>query len=224
MLRSNTAKYSLFIIIYFFCLHVISFAQLRADFTVSKQIGCSPLTVSFTNTTGGASASAQYEWDFDNGNTSSLKNAGAVFIEQRTYNITLTVKDGNQTVTKTQTVTVSQKPTVDFSTSLVKGCTPQLITFSSKSTANNGTIVNYTWDFGDGFTGKSSTPQITHTYLSSQKASVTLAVTDNNGCTNTKTINDLVNILPGVKASFNADKTFVCFENDPVKLINTSIG
>lgn len=199
-------------------------AQLKADFVMDRPVGCSPLAVSFTNITTGAFATAIYQWDFGNDNTSSLQNAGAIFLEEKNYTVTLTVNDGGQTSTVKKTVTVSQKPTVDFSSSLIKGCAPQPVIFTGKATADNGTISNYTWDFGDGFTGRKSSSQISHTYLTSQTASVTLSVTDNHGCTNSKTIHDLVNILPGVKASFEADKNFVCFEADPVKMINNSSG
>jgi gliding motility-associated-like protein len=224
MRKPNAVKYAILSIFFLLFLHVSSDAQLKADFITDRSEGCSPLTVFFTNTTSGASSSAVYKWNFGNNNTSSMKNAGAVFLEEKSYTVTLTVVDGNQTSTKTNTVIVSKKPVVDFSSSLVKGCTPQPITFTGKATADNGNIVDYMWDFGDGFTDRSSGTQISHTYLSAQKMPVTLSVTDNHGCTNSKTINDMVEILPGVTASFDADKTFVCYANDPVTMMNNSIG
>lgn len=197
-------------------------AQLKAGFTADKSGGCSPLTIFFTNNTA-ASSSAVYEWDFGNGNTSSLKNPGAVFLVQKEYTVTLTVKDGNQTSSTTQTVTVYQKPVVDFSVSSPKVCTPDPVTFTGNATADKGNIVDYIWDFGDGFTGRSyGSPQMAHTYLSKQKPPVTLSVTDNHGCTNSKTINNIIEVIPGVTASFGADKTFICFAPDPVTMINSS--
>ncbi|HJY23934.1 MAG TPA: PKD domain-containing protein, partial [Hanamia sp.] len=196
-------------------------AQLKAGFYVDKAGGCSPLTVTFTNTTS-ASSSAVYEWDFGNGNTSSLKNPGAVFLDQKDYTVTLTVKDGSQSSSSSQVVTVYKKPVVDFSVASPKVCTPDAITFTGKATADKGNIVSYMWDFGDGFTGTSYGPQMAHTYLSKQSPSVTLSVTDNHGCTNTKIINNIVEVIPGVTASFDADKTFICFAPDPVKMVNNS--
>ena len=45
----------------------INAQQLTANFTATKSSGCSPLNVTFTNTTTGASSAAQYTWDLGNG-------------------------------------------------------------------------------------------------------------------------------------------------------------
>ncbi|HJW18163.1 MAG TPA: hypothetical protein VJ499_13620, partial [Flavisolibacter sp.] len=60
-------------------------AQLKADFSADKLGGCAPLLISFTNTTTGASTSAEYFWEFGNGNTSSLENVGAIFGLEKDY-------------------------------------------------------------------------------------------------------------------------------------------
>lgn len=221
MERPTITKHFFLAIIGILFLETEAQAQLNATFYADKQGGCSPLTITFSNTTN-ASSSAVYEWDFGNGNTSSLKNPGAVFLDQKEYTVTLTVKDGNQTSSSSLVVTVYKKPVVDFSISSSKVCAPDPVTFIGKATADKGNIVDYMWDFGDGFTGRNYGPQISHVYLSKQNPSVTLSVTDNHGCTNNKTINNVVEVIPGVTASFDADKTFICFEPDPVKLINSS--
>ena len=124
-------------------------AQLRADFILDRSGGCSPLTVSFTNRTTGASASAQYRWDLGNGNTSVLQNPGAVYREEKTYTVTLTVTDGSQVSSKTATVTVYKKPEADFTVGLPKVCMPASASFTSTATAGDGFINSYQWDFGD---------------------------------------------------------------------------
>jgi len=56
----------------------------------------------------------------------------------------------------------------------------QEITFNGTGSFDlDGTIGNYSWNFGDGTTGKGST--ITHTYYSNGNYTVTLTVTDNDG-------------------------------------------
>ncbi|HEV8283943.1 MAG TPA: PKD domain-containing protein [Chitinophagaceae bacterium] len=109
-------------------------AQLTANFIADKSGGCSPLNVSFTNLTTGASANAVYHWDFGNGNTSSLKNSGAIYRDEKTYNVTLTVIDGLQTSSKTASITVYKKPIADFSVSSPKVCIPDAAIFISNST------------------------------------------------------------------------------------------
>lgn len=211
-------------ILFSLLVHLNGFAQLRADFYMNNAGGCSPLTTTFTNRTSGASPSASYEWDFGNGNISYLENPSGIFIDEKTYSVTLTVRDKNTTSSKTQTLTVYKKPEVDFSISTQKVCTPDPVTFTANAKADNGTIVNYLWDFGDGHTQAQNNRQVSHVYDLPQKPTVTLSVTDNHGCTSMKIIEEIVTVLPGVKAAFEANKTFICFETDPVQLKDQSLS
>ena len=195
-----------------------------AGFTASSPGGCAPFAASFINTTSGASSRAVYEWDFGNGNHSFLKDAGAVFQDEKSFTVALTVKDSGKTAIHSQTVTVYKKPVVDFSASRQKGCAPFPVTFNSTTVAGDGSVTDYFWDFGNGATGQGNTPQITHTYLTGQKPSITLAVTNSYGCTNHTILHNLLEVYPGVKADFNATDSFVCFATDPVHLINNSTG
>ena len=124
-------------------------AQLQANFTTDKNGGCSPITIVLTNTTTGASANATYKWDFGNGNTSTLPNAAATYIQEQAYNITLTVTDGSKTSSATKQVGVYKRPTVDFSFDVKKGCLPLPVNFTASATAGDGNVANYFWDFGD---------------------------------------------------------------------------
>ena len=216
-------KQLLFIFVGLLCSGLAAHAQLNAGFSADKTGGCSPLTVHFTNTSNGSPA-AVYKWDFGNGNTSALKYPGAVFLDKKPYTVTLTVTDGSQTSSTTRTITVYQNPVVDFSSSLKQLCTPEPATFTAKATADNGVIANYMWDFGDGFTQRSYSAQVTHTYLTAQDPQVRLTVTDNNGCSNSKTISNIIKVFNGIHAAFDADKTFICFQPDPVQMINKSDG
>jgi hypothetical protein len=57
-----------------------------------------------------------------------------------------------------------------------------IITFdASGSYASSGTIVSYTWDFGDGTVATVTSPTITHSYLIDGTYTVQLTVTDSNG-------------------------------------------
>jgi gliding motility-associated-like protein len=199
-------------------------AQLKADFTVDKTGGCSPLTVSFTNKTSGASPNAVYTWDFGNGNTSTIADPGAIYKDEKAYTVTLTVKDGTQTSVKTQQITVYSKPAVDFTTINVKGCVPFNVTFTSNSTAGSGSIASYYWDYGDGSTQQGFGNVQPHTYLAPQLSTASLTVTNSFGCHATVQKKDIVQVLPALTASFSADKTMLCRESDPVQFTNTSAG
>jgi gliding motility-associated-like protein len=222
-LRPAFEKQLLLVFICLLCTRFSAEAQLNARFIADIAGGCSPLTVHFANTSS-ASSSAIYKWDFGNGNTSALKDPGAVFLDPEKYTVTLTVTDGNQTSSSSQTITVYNKPVVDFSSSLQKVCTPEATVFTAKATADQGTIANYLWDFGDGYTQQTIIPGISHSYVAAGKPQVRLSVTDNHGCTSSRTINNIITVFNGVKADFEADKTFICFQPDPVQMINKSEG
>ena len=61
--------------------------------------------------------------------------------------------------------------------------TPQdaIVFDASASSAANGWITQYVWDFGDGTTSTVNSPEIAHTYLVDGDYTVQLTVTDNNG-------------------------------------------
>ncbi|MGZ5246461.1 MAG: PKD domain-containing protein, partial [Flavitalea sp.] len=208
----------------FVLLSVPVFAQPKADFTVDKTGGCTPLSVAFTNTSTGLSASAIYEWSFDNGNISSLKNASAIFIEERIYKVTLTVKDGNLSSSTSLDITVYKKPTLDFEISVTKGCFPLPVELKATATSNGETITNYFWDFGDGNTSESSSSSINHTYTYATDPNINLTVTTSNGCQQTLTKEKLVKVLPRLDADFVSDKDFLCKITDAATFTNKSVG
>ena len=210
----------LLIFLSFFC--NISIAQLAADFSISSSGGCSPLAVSFTNKTAGASANATYNWDFGNANSSVEMNPGAIFINEKIYTISLTVKDGSSSSTLSKQVTVYSPPNFDFSTSAIKGCLPVPVNLSANISSGSGN--NYTWDFGDGNVQQTTGANTSHIYIVPQKATVSLTVSNNYGCTKTVTKQNLVEILPAINASFAASKTILCRVADAVQFSNSSVG
>jgi gliding motility-associated-like protein len=199
-------------------------AQLNVNFTADKTGGCSPLTVSFTNKTTGASPNAIYKWDLGNGNSSALVDPTAIYTDEKTYTVTLIVHDGNQVASKTATITVYQKPVVDFSASVLKGCVPLQVIFTGNARPGNGTISTYYWDFGDGSTQEGNSNNQPHLYNLAQKSSVSVTVTNSYGCHTSVQKKDFVETLPAIVVGFSADKTVFCKETDPVQFTNTSTG
>src|SRR6476469_7789188 len=93
------------------------FAQ-NVNFAIDKTSGCSPLTVTFTNASSGFSPDATFLWNFGNGATStSGTDAKTVYINEKVFTVTLTVKDGGSSFVKTATIVVYKKPVADFSAS-----------------------------------------------------------------------------------------------------------
>ncbi len=195
-----------------------------AGFTTTPAAGCSPLPVNFKNTSAGFSAAATYKWDFGNGNTSALKdNVGATYQDPHDYKVTLTVTDGGKAYTKTSTVTVYKKPTADFSANTAKGCLPLPVIFTSNSTAGDGTISSYFWDYGDG-TAEAGPQEPAHTYTTPSTISASLTVTNSFGCYSTASKANILKVLPNVTVNFEADETVLCKVTDATSFTNTSTG
>jgi YVTN family beta-propeller protein len=53
---------------------------------------------------------------------------------------------------------------------------------ASASTDEDGTVASYVWDFGDGHSDTTGAPAASHTYAAPGTYTVTLTVTDNEGC------------------------------------------
>lgn len=74
----------------------------------------------------------------------------------------------------------NSKPTASFSVQSGELCINQSISFdASGSTDSDGSISNYSWDFGDGSNGSGLT--VDHIYASLGSFTITLEVTDNQG-------------------------------------------
>ena len=122
------------------------------------------------------------------GVTNAVKSAGG----GSTYGVVL-VGDG---------VAVNQDPTARISGS----CTDLTCALSgSTSTDPDGTVPGYSWDFGDGETATGVAPG--HTYDEAGAYEVTLTVTDNQGATDTATLE--VEVTAPVDPPPNADPVAV---------------
>jgi PKD repeat protein len=79
-------------------------------------------------------------------------------------------------------------PTASFTWSPPMPRATKTVTFdASGSTPNAGTIVSYTWDFGDGNITTTTSPSITHRYSVSERYNVTLTVLNSVGLTGSVT-------------------------------------
>ena len=197
--------------------------QVIADFTtLSANTGCGSLVVEFQDlSTGSPNA---WLWDFGNGNSSSLKNPTAIYANTGIYDVTLLVSNSttNDSKVDTNLIKVYDSPISEVSAnSPVNGCMPLLVNFEDLSLTNNS-IVNWQWNFGDG--GSSNLQHPIYNYLSDGNFSVSLLVTDVNGCQNLATENNLIDVYKVPTASFIADIPFSCNPTELVTFINNTLG
>ena len=138
-----------------------------------------------------------WQWDFGDGvGTSTASNPTYTYSAPGTYTVTLTVfNDVGCSHTITQNVTVRPKPQANFSADTV------CHTFATSFTDQSVGAVSYLWDFGDGVGSTLQNP--THTYATAGTYSVTLIVTNAQGCKDT--IQKAVVVHPRPTAGFQYD-------------------
>jgi PKD repeat protein len=127
-----------------------------------------------------------YAWDFGDGTPIVIENDPITYHDYTSFgeyivNLTVTDNDG-LTDDETATIHVSQHPVASFTFSPTDPLIHEIVTFdASASTPDGGTLVGYTWDFGDGNTTSTDNPIITHAYETYGTYTVTLNVTDSEG-------------------------------------------
>ncbi len=172
-------------------------------FMASATVGCTPLTVTFTNQSSANATS--YIWSFPGGTPSSATVANPIITYNTpgNYDVTLVVSNaaGSNTLVEAAYVSVESEPDTDFSVSV-----DDLDAFFANNTDYGDT---YSWDFGDGNSSSEANP--THTYLSDGNYVVVLTAT--NAC-GTTTYEEIVEISSGTvtapTAAFSANITEGC--------------
>ncbi len=159
--------------------------------------GDAPLDVTFTgsNSTDDV-AIVTYAWDFMDGTTSSDADPNHTFTTAGTYNVGLTVTDG-EGLTDTATVSIvvsevgmNQPPTAIITTNVTSGASPLNVIFTGGTSTDDVAVVSYAWDFGDGTMSTDTDP--VHTFTEDGTYTVELTVTDAGGLTGTATVSIVV--------------------------------
>jgi PKD repeat protein/subtilisin family serine protease len=159
-----------------------------------------------------------YSWDFGDGATATGSRVTKRYSAAGTYTVTLTVTDNRgATNSASQMLTVTspnQPPVASFTFSPANPNPGDTVTFDASASSDpDGSIVSYSWNFGDGNTGSGVTAS--HVYSAAGTYTVTLTVTDNQGATSTaqKTIQvGPVTTLPGMPV---IDKPGIYVWGDP---------
>ena len=148
-----------------------------------------------------------WNWDFGDGNTSTLQNPTHQYNSPGEYDVTLLVYDSigiSDSITKTIDIfPPNVPPTADFTFNPTEPRVDHVVQFTDTSFDSDGTIVNWDWDFGDAQTSTLQNP--THTYTIIGDYTVTLVVTDNGG--NSSSLSKQITIFPNTPpiASFSYD-------------------
>ncbi|MBI3500627.1 MAG: PKD domain-containing protein [Bacteroidetes bacterium] len=145
-----------------------------------------------------------WNWNFGDGNNSSLQNPPHTYTSSGTFSVTLTVfTDSGCVATFPDTIHVYANPIANFNFT-TPACSGNPTYFIDGSSDSLGSITVWNWNFGDTKTG--SGKNITHIYQSAGTYSVQLIVTSDKGCTDT--VVKTVTVKSSPSASFTS--TSVC--------------
>ncbi|GLU44904.1 PKD domain-containing protein [Allomuricauda sp. NBRC 101325] len=157
--------------------------------TANITTGLAPLPIIF-NGSGSTDdvGVVSYEWNFGDGQSSTEADPTHTFVASGVYTVVLTVTDGGGLLDTAEiTVTVTNQAPVAIATATPEtGNAPLEVSFMGSNSSDNGSIVSYAWDFGDGNSSPLDDP--THTYSSSGSYTAVLTVTDDEGLTSTASI------------------------------------
>ncbi|MFH1321977.1 MAG: PKD domain-containing protein, partial [Bacteroidota bacterium] len=190
-----------------------------ASFSISDSIGCSPLSIQFTNTSVNA---VSYYWDFGNGNTSTLQNPTNLYLTSGIYTVQIiAVSSSGQsdTITAYNLITVVPDPIAGFysvDTAICLNGTP--VSFVNTSLNSDYCV----WDFGDGNTSTLQNPN--HTYISPGYYNVTLIAGNVFGCSTVKIKPQYIYVYPKIIQDFIVDTTVTCDVNHLFSFSSTTPG
>ena len=163
--------------------------------TTNDTIGCNNYVVSFTNQSTNANS---YSWDFGNGDTSSATNPNYTYTQPGIFlpTVIAITTAGCRDTFLLPAVNVLQTPIAQFSTSADTACEPATINFISQSSALS--VPSYNWTFGNGLISNSQNPS---TIYSANNYTISLIVSNSNGCTDTIARPVVINPTPVASAT-----------------------
>jgi hypothetical protein len=145
-----------------------------------------------------------YDWDFGNGQTSSLQEDTAVYNTSGDFLVSLTLTAVDGCVYELENfIPIYPTPVAAFSSSWDEPT--NVVSFTNESTISSGSINLYNWDFG---TSTSNLQNPDYTFPIPDYYNVTLTATSDLGCTNS--ITQLVTAIDIVELDY---RNFSLFPN-----------
>src|SRR3989454_1556602 len=183
-----------------------------ASFTESASSALTSVSISFdaTGSSDPDGTITSYSWNFGDGNTGTGKTMIHSYAAAGTYTVTLTVTDNTgSTDSTTSSKSVTDRPPIaSFTESTTTASTSVSISFDAAASSDpDGTIVSYSWNFGDGVSAVGVTT--VHSYATSGTFTVTLTVTDDSGNPGTSSAVKTITSDQPPTASFTESSTQV---------------
>ena len=116
-------------------------------------------------------------------------------------------------------IEVEELPLIDFSSDLIKGCSPLTVNFTNESVNSS----NCLWDFGDG-TNSNNCGLVSHTFNAEGCYDIKLKLTSINGCTSELIKSDMICVYPTPKAIFEPNPNLLSSLNSLSLMQNSSVN
>ena len=196
-----------------------------ANFTATDTVICKRTTVTFNAIGSNPANIALYQWAFGDGASATGLSTSHAYTTAGFYDVSLIAVNYNgcrDTLVKHQYIRVNG-PTAGFTVSASASCLLTTITFTDTS-ATDGThaITQWIWNYGDGHIDTlAAGGAVQHNYTSAGAYTISLTVTDNNGCRDSIIKSGAVTISRPV-AGFTADTASCPGKN--IQFVNSSTG
>ncbi len=190
----------------------------QIEFKGLPQSGCLPLTIKPSTNIVTNQPILSYLWRFGDGTTSNAADPQHTYTNSGTYSVTVivTTQSGcKDSLTLTNAVRAGNKPHAQFVASPGETCNADPVKFTDGSSGN---VDEWHWNFGDKSSSTDQNPS--HVFDGIGKFDVTL-VAVSNGCADTITMKDAVNILPPVSI-FSVRHT--CADKFKFDFVDESVG
>ncbi|MBX7181971.1 MAG: PKD domain-containing protein [Bacteroidia bacterium] len=148
-----------------------------------------------------------WSWDFGEAGASSTDSFPThLYQTAGTFTVTLeATTDDNCVIDTTKDVIVNPLPVVSFTTDTIEGCQPLEVTLSDLITNPTGYTVDFWhWNFGDAHFSDDPS-RATNIYDSYGLFDAQLILTTSDGCQDSLTLNDLIDVWPKPIADFAVD-------------------
>ncbi len=148
-------------------------------FTITDN--CQDSTLAFTNTSSvSPTAGITYNWNFNNGQTSTQVLPTHNYNTPGFYNVSLTATSNGCVTIDNATIEIYPNPVASFTAN--NACVNNLVSFTNGSSIASGSYTS-NWELETSINSSLNNP--THVFATGGNKNVTLTVTSDNGCTNT---------------------------------------
>jgi gliding motility-associated-like protein len=161
----------------------------------SGYFGCAPLSANFVDASiANGAPIVSWLWDFGDGTTSTDQNPSHTYNTPGNYSVSLTVTDsfGNTDTGVFTNAAQAVGPNTNFQANQTLLQSNTSVTFTDLTTFG-APITSWSWNFGDSSSSNLQNPS--HTYTTSGDYTVSLTVSDLDGCSRTLTKTAYIKVL-----------------------------